>query len=70
MQEKIKAGELLNTLNFTNQQVADFCEVSESMIRKVRTWTKNPSPKLATKIKKFVQQKIRHLERLLPRDGE
>lgn len=70
MQEKKQVGDVLNTLNFTNQQVADFCQVSESMIRKVRNGTKNPGLALAEKIKEFVQIKMTMVAQMLTDDGE
>jgi len=52
------AKKALNRLNFTNQEVADFCEVTESMIKKIRSGRKSPSQKLEEKILQFTQMKI------------
>lgn len=57
MQEKSFSGELLNMLSFTNNEVAQFAGVSESMVRKVRSGVKNPSRELEKKIVEFVKKK-------------
>jgi predicted transcriptional regulator len=57
MQEKSFSGELLNMLSFTNNEVAQFAGVSESMVRKVRSGVKKPSRELEKKIVEFVKKK-------------
>ena len=62
MQWKISVAEALNSLGFTNNDVAHYCAVSESMIRKVRNGSKKPSKKLEKRLYSFIKMKIRVAE--------
>lgn len=66
-----KSTKLLQTLGYTNQQVADYCEVSLGMIKQVKRGSRKPSDDLATKIEQFVRMKLSLIEQMLEHgDGE
>lgn len=65
MNEHLPLSDLFARLRFTNQEIAEYCGISESFVRKILNNTKNPSPMVAERLVEFVERKIAGVENLV-----